>query len=113
MMPYSGAYFEKLNSENDLNMTLKGSFEVLVGELDTFGTCYVSWSNKLCLIMPPLINAHKLFGLFFSTVHIWEFDGYKGYDYAASKIRERPVSDLLLFAIPTRVFSSLNSCTGV
>ncbi|PLW14493.1 hypothetical protein PCANC_05572 [Puccinia coronata f. sp. avenae] len=54
-----GAYFEKLNSENDLNMTLKGSFEVLVGELDTF-------------------------------VHIWEFDGYKGYDYAASKIRERP-----------------------
>ncbi|KAH9452846.1 hypothetical protein MJO28_008235 [Puccinia striiformis f. sp. tritici] len=53
-----GAYFEKLSSQTDLNMTLKGSFEVVVGELDTF-------------------------------VHIWEFDGYKGYDYATSKMRER------------------------
>lgn len=53
-----GAYFEKLSSQKDLNMTLKGSFEVIVGQLDTF-------------------------------VHIWEFDGYRGYDDATSKIRER------------------------
>jgi hypothetical protein len=42
-----GAYFEKLTSQNDLNMTLKGSFEVLVGELDTFGKCFLNRCHLL------------------------------------------------------------------
>ncbi|KAH9816022.1 hypothetical protein DFH28DRAFT_967593, partial [Melampsora americana] len=54
-----GSYFDKLNTQKDLKMNLKGSFEVVVGELDSF-------------------------------VHIWEFEGYEGYDYATSKIRESP-----------------------
>ncbi|CAH7687233.1 hypothetical protein BY996DRAFT_6433920 [Phakopsora pachyrhizi] len=53
-----GAYFEKLNTQSDLKMNLKGSFEVIVGDLDSF-------------------------------VHIWEFEGYEGYDYATGKMREQ------------------------
>lgn len=34
---FRGAYFEKLNTQKDLNMSLKGSFEVVVGDLDSFG----------------------------------------------------------------------------
>ncbi|MBW0505731.1 hypothetical protein O181_045446 [Austropuccinia psidii MF-1] len=52
-------WYEKLKLRSDIKITLKGSFEVIVGELDTF-------------------------------VHIWEFDGYKGYDETLGKLRECP-----------------------
>ena len=59
---------------------MSGSWEVVIGEQDTFGVSHLRYAT---LFVIPVLTVH--------AVHILEYENYDGYDKTVAKIRNSDV----------------------
>jgi hypothetical protein len=95
--PSSERFFTAVASDENLQVRLTGSWEVVVGSLDTFGECASRLNCRQCFRKQIADVSLRII-----LVHILEYQNYAGYDRSSQLIKESNVGFTRVGTIVTR-----------